>query len=699
MKNPSHNKHLGVTNSPGSSKSVHLLRNFIIIMLISIILASILLAVSARQILVDSIIKSEERNNVAITQLLSNSVWPGFNEFLQAAGKLSGDDIRNHPDTNILNKYINLQVRGLNVVKIKIYNLDGLTVFSSDFSQIGNSKKEHPSFNKALKGQVISKLSFRDKIYAKKEFIQNRNIIASYIPIRIGENEKIDGVFEVYKDVTGIIEETNQTQIKIFASVFIILSILFVVLFYVIKNADKIIKAYNKSQEEATEHIRNIAFYDNLTGLPNRILFLDRLEHALQLASRNQKLVVLMFIDLDRFKQINDNLGHEAGDKLLTQVSERLLDCVRTGDTVSRISGDEFTILVESLHNIELATTIAQRVVRTIAQPFKLNNTEVFVTCSIGLSVYPFNDDDSDSLIKKADAAMFYSKSCGRNNFHYYTPDMLQHGSQRFELETELNTAIEKSQFSLSFQPKVNLSDLKMTGMEALLRWEHPERGFISPDTFIPILEETGLIQKVGEWILRESCRFTKQWLDDGNNPVCVAVNVSAIQFNQPNFLNTVDDILKETGLPSEYLELELTESCLMENVEENIAIMKALKEMGIKLAIDDFGTGYSSLSYICQLPVDILKIDRDFIRNMMEDSDKRSVVTAIISFAHGLRLHIVAEGIETLEQLTFVKAMRVTTGQGYLISKPVPANEFAEKYKSKTEFTDCIDLIDTHIS
>lgn len=669
------------------NRSFPLLRYFTIISLTSLILASLFLGINARKVFVDNLTKSEERNNVTLTQLLANSVWLHFDEFLNSAGKLTGDEIRAHPKTWFLNKYINDQIKDLDVIKIKIYNLDGLTIFSSDFKQIGNSKKSHQSFIQAKKGFVISKLSFRDKIYAKEELIQNRNVIASYVPIKIGSDKKIAGVFEVYKDVTQIIKRINNTQQKVVMGVVGTLTTLFIVLFFVIKNADKIIKDINIEQHDATEKIRQVAFYDSLTGLPNRLLFNDRIDHALQMASRTERLVVLMFIDLDRFKQVNDNLGHEAGDELLRQASARFIECVRTGDTVSRISGDEFTVILENLKNIDFSTTVANRIINKMAKPFSLGSNEVNVTCSIGMSVYPFNDDDADSLVKKSDAAMFFSKSYGRNNYHYYSPDMHKHGSQRYQLETDLSEAIKQSQFFLALQPKVNVSNWTMHGMEALLRWKHPEKGIISPDTFVPILEETGLIIKVGEWVIRESCRITKQWHEDGLLPLSVAVNISALQFRQPGFIDTINSILEDTKLEPQYLELEITESCLIDDAEENIALMHALKNKGIKLTIDDFGTGYSSLNYLCKLPVDTLKIDRSFIHGMMENTQKRSVVTAIISFAHALKLSVVAEGIETKEQLIFINAMRCTAVQGYLLSKPISVEDFYILHKSGGSF------------
>ena len=446
-------------------------------------------------------------------------------------------------------------------------------------------------------------------------------------------------------------------------------------------------KIYDTAQSKDIETIHNLAFYDNLTGLPNRVLFSDRLNHSLLLASRNQKLVVLMFLDLDKFKQINDNLGHEAGDQLLVQVSERLVDCVRSGDTVSRLSGDEFTLIIESLSTIEPATFIARKIIDNLARPFEINKNNVYVTCSIGLSVYPFNDDNAESLVKKADSAMFYSKSTGRNNFHYFEPDMLQHGSQRFELENDLNTALNDSQFSLYYQPKIELANLTISGAEVLLHWNHPQKGIIPPDDFIPLLEETGIIADVTEWALEKSCQQAKRWIDEGRKPVTLSVNISSIHFYQADFAEIISSILDKTKLPAEYLELELSESCLMENIDTVKDIMQSLKDIGIKLTIDKFGTGYSSLNYVCKLPIDTLKIDKSFMHNMMNDSDKRATVTAIISFAHGLRLNVVVEGIQSMEQLTFVKAMRCTAAQGTFLSKPLPAEDFNTLYKEASSF------------
>ena len=664
-----------------------LLRYYTAISLPSIVVTSLLLGIWVRHISVGNLIQSEERNNIVLTQVLANSIRPKFHKFIFNSSQLSIEDIRLDPKIKAMDNIIREQVRGLHVIKIKVYNLDGLTIFSSDFKQIGESKKIHASFQQAISGEVVSKLSFRDKIYAQDELIQNRNIISSYVPIRTGLNNDIEGVFEVYKDVTPIIADIDAIQKKVIAGVVSTLLSLFLVLYFLVRHADKIIMKQSHAQQKITEKVSHVAFYDSLTGLPNRILFLERLEHALQVAVRSQKLVVLMFIDLDRFKQVNDNLGHEAGDQLLRQVASRFNGCIRTGDTVARISGDEFTILLENLLNIELATAIAQRVINEMGQSFHLGDNEVFVTCSIGLSIYPFDDDNASSLVKKADTAMYYSKSHGRNNYHYYSPKMLRHGSQQFEIEKDLNNAIINSEFLVYFQPKINLTDMNMNGMEALIRWKHPDKGLISPVEFIPVLEETGMIIQVGEWVLRESCRRTKQWLDEGFAPLRVAVNVSGIQFHQQGFFDMVTSVLDETGLDAKYLELELTESCLIEDADRNIDMMGALKKIGVVFTIDDFGTGYSSLSYLCKLPVNTLKVDRGFLQDMTINREKRSIITAIISFAHSLNMDVVVEGVETSQQLIFVSAMRCTAVQGFLLSKPLSVDEFYSLLKTGGSF------------
>lgn len=673
-----------------------LLRYFTLISLISIILTSFLLGTWFRSIAVGNLLSSEEANNVALAHSLSQSVWPQHSEFLESASVLSVEALRAHPVTKMIDDYLSEQFKGLGIIKIKIYDVDGYTVFSTDFSQIGASKEDHPSFISARQGTVVSKMSFRDKFYAREELIENLNIVASYIPIKRTGNGQIEGVFELYKDVTPLIAEIEQTHHDVIFGVSGILAILFLVLFFVIRHADGIIQRYNRNQRKNKEKIEHQAYHDSLTGLPNRLLLMDRLEHAMEIAKRDERLVGVMFIDLDRFKAVNDNLGHDKGDTLICEVAKRIADCLRPTDTVARLSGDEFMVILEGLNTVERISEIAKRIVYSIGKPVNLGNDSALVTCSIGISVYPFDENDNAmSIIKKADTAMYSAKHRGRNNFTFFMEDMAQKKTiDQFSVESDLYRALDNDEFCVYFQPKVNVNNWKMQSMEALARWEHSSEGIILPGKFISVLEETGMIAKLGESVLHQSCMHNRIWQEEGLPPLKVAVNVSALQFKQHDFIETVDKVLADTRLAPEYLELELTESCLIDDIEGSIEVIQSLKDRGIGITIDDFGTGYSSLSYLCRLPISTLKIDRSFVTNLNSSKEHRSIITAIISFAHSLNMNIVAEGVETFEELTFLTAMRCTTIQGFLFSKPLPVDEFDAIHRSGGDFSHVLDTI-----
>jgi len=649
--------------------------------------ANVVFAIWFSYISADKLINNEERNNVALANTLSNWIWTNYGGFLSSAARLGKEEIINHKMTAKLDQGLVERTAALNIIKIKIYTLNGYTVFSSDMSQVAASKKGRHAFEQAKSGQVISKMAFRDKIYARKELIENRNILSSYIPIIYGKDKQIVAVLEMYKDVSNLTSDIRQTREKIIIAVATGLAILFTILFFVVKRADSIIRIYNKEQQYNTAKIEHQAYHDALTGLPNRVLFLDRLEHAMIHAKTENLLVALLFIDLDRFKQVNDRLGHESGDALLVEISKRIRDCTRPADTVARLSGDEFTVVLEGLRTIDLAMSFASRIIQALEKPVTIGCNKVSISCSIGIAVYPFEDDTSQTLIQKADSAMYYAKKKGKNNYHFYSPGTLQTSSPETNLEQDLINALDKNQLELYYQPKINLNDWKMLGMEALLRWNHPTKGYISPTEFIPILEENGLINKVGQWVIEEACRQNKEWIDSGLPPLRVAVNISSIQLNRIDFTDTVFSTLEKTGLDPGHLELELTESGLLTDIDANIEMFKQLRERGIRLALDDFGTGYSSLSYICKLPIDVIKIDREFINQISSNRETRSVVTAILSFAHGLRLDVVAEGVETSEQLLFLNAMRCTYAQGFLLSHPLPVDEFEKLYRAGGNF------------
>jgi diguanylate cyclase (GGDEF)-like protein/PAS domain S-box-containing protein len=427
-------------------------------------------------------------------------------------------------------------------------------------------------------------------------------------------------------------------------------------------------------RHHAEQRLTYLAQFDMLTGLPNRSLFLDRFSQTLKQALRNGWQVGVLFIDLDRFKIVNDTLGHAVGDKLLVQVALRLQQCVRADDTVGRLGGDEFAFVLANLTRPDDAALIAQKVVRGLSEPFDLEGQEVYVSASLGIAVYPADGSSAETLLKNADTAMYRAKERGRNGYQFYLPQMNEQALERLRLQTQLRGALERGEFVLHYQPKVGLHDGAISGFEALLRWQHPQRGLVPPLEFIGILEDTGLIVPVGEWVVRSVCEQLVRWQAAGLPQRPVAVNLSARQFQQRHFDAGVAAILAETGVDPALIEFELTESMLMGDAEEAVRMLAELKASGVRLSVDDFGTGYSSLAYLKRLPLDALKIDRAFIRDVTIDPDDASITLAIIGLAHSLELTVVAEGVETAEQLAFLKANGCDEMQGFYFAKPLPA-------------------------
>jgi diguanylate cyclase (GGDEF)-like protein/PAS domain S-box-containing protein len=420
------------------------------------------------------------------------------------------------------------------------------------------------------------------------------------------------------------------------------------------------------------------AEHDFLTGLPNRMLLNDRIGQAIALAPRHMKQVAVLFLDLDGFKHINDSLGHPVGDKLLQSIAKRLVGCVRTSDTVSRQGGDEFVVLLSDLEQSEDAAVAARRMLQAVATAHSIDQHELHITTSIGVSVHPDDGLDAETLIKNADTAMYQAKENGRQSYRFFEAAMNVRAVERQFIEEGLRRALERQEFELYYQPKINLRTGAITGAEALIRWSHPTRGLLRPAQFIPVAEDCGLILPIGAWVLREACQQARAWVDAGLPKIAMAVNVSAMEFRDENFLKNLFAVLSETGLDPRFLELELTESVLMKRVESSVSILQSLRERGVRVAIDDFGTGYSSLSYLQKFPVDTLKIDQSFVRQVTSAKDDTSIVTAVISMARSLKLRVVAEGVQTLEELTFLRANRCDEAQGYYFSRPVPSQQFA---------------------
>ena len=428
--------------------------------------------------------------------------------------------------------------------------------------------------------------------------------------------------------------------------------------------------------KESEAKLDQLAHHDPLTGLPNRLLLDARMERALSRASRHSRKVAVMFIDLDRFKNVNDTLGHPAGDLLLQQVAARITACVREQDTVSRLGGDEFAVVLEEVGHANAISLVARKILGALSEKISLYGHEVFISGSVGISLYPDDGQDTTTLFKNADSALYRAKDQGRDNYQFYTEELTTQAEARLEAENDLRQALDAGQFTVHYQPQVGLHGGRINGMEALVRWHHPRRGLILPGEFIPLAEETGLIVPLGAWVLSTACIQTKAWLDAGLGVVPVSVNLSPRQFRQKDLVANVADTLRESGLPARYLELEITEGLAMYNVEESIAVLHRLKDLGVHIAIDDFGTGYSSLSYLKRFPIDKIKIDLSFIQNITTDPDDAAISDAIISLSHSMNRTVIAEGVETEAQREFLTSHHCDEMQGYHFSRPAPAEE-----------------------
>lgn len=443
------------------------------------------------------------------------------------------------------------------------------------------------------------------------------------------------------------------------------------------KNAE--LALINQQLEQKTEAARHMAFHDLLTGLPNRSQLLENLDHAIKLAQRQNHQVAVLFLDLDRFKYVNDSLGHHIGDELLKLVAHRVKACLRPTDTLARLGGDEFVVVLESIRDNNEPAQVAQHVIDTLQQPMDIAGFHLNISASAGIAFYPNDAQDIHTLIKNADNAMYEAKELGRNHFRYFTKNLSEETEKRLKTESALREALPNNQLSLVFQPIIDLNRMEVSHAEALIRWHHPELGQVSPEYFIPIAEENGLIHEIGLWVAQTACATYKDWLAHGLQLHAIAINVSSIQFQKGNFTEQLQDILRAEGLDARSIEIEITERYLTDQTERNIHHLNALKAAGHLISVDDFGVGYSSMSYMKTLPLDIIKIDRSFINDIAVDPNDRQITQAIVSLSHNLGYRVIAEGVENEAQLTFLQHSNCDYAQGYLFSRPLPADEFID--------------------
>ena len=703
-----------------------LLRRFSIVCALAMSMAIAILAWlywwSARHALLDI----SESNNVALGRTMANALAPLLGG-LQGAGAVGGADPR---VVQFGTAFAGLAA-GLPVLKGKVIAPDGRVLYSSVAADIGEDESASPGFLLAHRGRPASELSFKGEVTAFSGVLFARHVVETYVPIP-GPDGAARSVLELYVDVSDSVAGIHRTTANLVLILAAIFACVYGVLVVLVRRAEATIRGQydelvsvqrefaeinrqlgyeveERVQAEQALHLvnadlerrvaertrelsqeigerrrveeelravqRNLirqASFDALTGLPNRVLFRDRLNQVLNRARRDGEMAAVLFLDLDNFKSVNDTLGHAAGDKLLHAAAARLQTCVRGEDTVARLGGDEFTLVLQELESANDAAIVAEKILGAFRSSFDIDGHEIHVPASIGITLFPQDGDDPDSLLKNADAALYRAKGEGRNAFRFFTAEINEHAVTQLRLETNLRRALDREELSLLYQPIVDVETGRAVAVEALLRWNNAELGHVSPAAFVRTAEDKGLIAAIGEWVMLRACTTVKRWRDEGHGDLGLAVNVSSRQFRAARILSSVDRALNGSGLPPDCLELDLTESLLTEDESEVRQILAELAGRGIRLSIDDFGTGYSSLNTIKRFPFTSLKIDREFLRDVTRNAEDAKLARAIVDMAHTLGLVVIGEGVETEEQLLFLKAVSCDLAQGHLFCPPV---------------------------
>jgi len=813
----------------------NLTRYYSIASLVCIIIAAAVLGMVYRKLSVQSLMRMAEDRNAALTHMFSNALGHRLMPLLTMGIGGTAPDPAGAEVAGLRREVVAL-MGGTGAVKVKIYTLQGLTIFSTEEKQIGEDKRTNPGIHAAARGELASELTHRNQFSAFDGVIESRDVISSYVPFIPPGGTRIEGVVEVYSDITSFLAQVKQTQWRIIAVVTGVLSLLYGLLFGIVRRADRIIRdqgaelqrslarieednqlldqrvsertrelrevnraleeemaereraeeklrlsatvfdntvegviitdaettvlAVNRAFTQVTgyreEEIRGLtpqvlksgrhdadfyadmwkalkrdgkwvgeiwnkrksgeiyperltigvvkdatgevthyvgvfsdisdikrsqerldflAHHDLLTNLPNRLLFSDRLNQGIARARRNGRQLAILFVDLDHFKNVNDTLGHDLGDELLKKVAGYLAAHVRKSDTLARIGGDEFILLLDDVEVPRYAGAVAEKILGLLSRTITVSGYEIFISASIGVSFFPTDGEDVTTLVKNADTAMYYAKTHGRNAYHFYAPEMSEYARERVYLESLLRRAIERGELTVHYQPKVDLATGKLVGVEALARWNSPELGMVSPTRFIPIAEDIGFISTLGEWVLRTVCRQVVAWDSQGFSLPSVAVNLSVKQLERGDIVEVVSRVLAETGLSASRLEMEVTESAIMGR-ERTLERLESLRALGVELSVDDFGTGYSSLSYLRRLPVQKLKIDRSFITDVSGEPSREAIVRAVIALTSALGLCAVAEGIETDAEARFLQREGCHQGQGDLFGRALPPEE-----------------------
>lgn len=651
-----------------------LCRYFSISSLVGVVVVIAVLSVFYRYTAVNMLVEHESRSSTELSRVLANIVWTNYADFLLESSSLSKQELLLRPEIDHLQRDVQQLVSGSNIADIRIFNLDGMTVFSMRGEHLGEFAADTKGYLAARIGITHGDLSYNNPVATMGDDNgSGRDLFSTYLPLRSIGDGSIYGVFKLYTDVTDLVDQIRRTQENVIGGVFITLMLLYLFLQWIVQRADRVIQGHEKARSSSIDQIHYLAYHDPMTKLPNKQQFTRSIKTAMDNVRQSRKMMALMFVDVDRFKLVNDSLGHEAGDELLRIVAKRLQYPIRKGDQLFRWGGDEFTVVLENISDVCLVENMAQRIIAAMAEPIKLKSQEVMVTTSIGIATYSCDDElTSTQLISNADAAMYQAKRAGRNCFMFYDSRMNDKAFEQLTIETLLKQALGNNEFRLYYQPRLSVFSGKVTAVEALLRWVHPTFGLMTPDRFIPLLEDSGMIKTVGEWVLKSACQQLKKWQATGMPAVRVSVNISAQQLLFGNIVEQVKRAVSEAGIDPHNLELEFTESLFVEDREHVLLIMKRLKEIGVSLSIDDFGSGYWSLSYLKRIPVDYIKIGRGFIQGVLHNNKDAEITRAIARLAYSLNMRLVAEGVESQEQVEALKRTGCHELQGYLFGKPM---------------------------
>ena len=656
-----------------------LLRYFSIASLISMVLAAIVLGVLHQLFEKNYLLRLGESQNTTLTQAFSNSVWPQFRDLANASNLFDANALRRHPDIAKLNQSVRNVVRNTPTLRVQIYQLDGRLLFSTDTSQIGVRNNNEAGFLSARKGLALSTISHLDKFSAFDRDIVDRDVLSSYIPLRNNVDGSIDGVMNIYTDVTDLLASDEREERLVTISEVTVLAILYVILFFIVRHADRVIRNQHEQRLRIEQNLQHMATHDPLTNLPNRLLLLDRIKQSLALAERHNNLLAVGVIDLDNFQNINSSLGHHIGDKVLQTVAQRLVCCLRESDTTAHHGSDEFVVSLPDIHsNVDLFQ-ISKKMLSTIAVPFEIEGRELHLTASIGIALYPEHGKDAETLIRKAGMAMHSAKRLGRNRHQMFVEHMDEEVQQQVQLEDEMWRALENNEFVLYYQPVVDLKSGAIIGAEALLRWPNSHGAWLSPAEFIPMTEQCGLIVPLSEWVLSEACAQLQTWRESGLglDEFTMAVNLSRRHFVTASLATMIAGVIEQTEINPRSLHIEISDGLLTDMNASILANFDALKRIGIQFSLDNFGTGYASLGYLRSFPIDMLKINRSFVQDLPDDADHAAIVSTIIALANSLNLTVVAKGVETEAQLTSLQKLGCHQAQGFLFSRPLPANEF----------------------